>query len=97
MNTQTIHPTLGTLTAECECTEAEISVIYRLYERSIPCDTDPVTVYSVELETRTGTSAETAAAFDISRNAADAERLFHLLSAGMVTSCTLYDVLENIL
>ncbi len=97
MKTQANHPTLGTLTAECECTEAEISVTYRLYERSIPCDLDSITVYSVELETRTGTSAETAAAFDISRDAGEARRLFHLLSDGMVTSCTLYEVLDNIL
>ncbi len=97
MNTQAIHSTLGTLTAECECTEAEISVIYRLYERSIPCDCESVTVYSVELETRTSTSAETAAAFDISRDAGEAKRLFRLLADGLVTSCTLYEVLDNIL
>lgn len=97
MNTHANHPTLGTLTAECECTEAEISVTYRLYERSIPCDCESVTVYSVELETRTGTSAETTAAFDISRDAVEARRLFHLLSDGLVTSCTLYEVLDNIL
>ena len=97
MNTQAIHTALGTLTAECECMEADISVIYRLYERTVPCDSGSVTVYSVELETRTGTSAETAAAFDISRNSAEARRIFRLLSDGTVTSCTLYEVLDNIL
>jgi len=97
MTMQVIHPALGTLTAECECTEAEISVIYRLYERSIPCERDSVTVYSVELETRTGDSTETAAAFDISRDASEAKRLFHLLADGMATSGTLYEVLDNIL
>jgi len=97
MNTQANHTPLGTLTAECECTEADISVTYRLYERTVPSDHDPVTVYSVELETRTGTVSETAAAFDISRSAAEARRLFRLLADGMVTSCTLYEILEDIL
>ena len=58
---------------------------------------DGMRIYSIRLETRSKYGAEDASAYDISRNRGNAMKLLETLADGIVTSCTLYDVLEELL
>ncbi len=70
--------------------QTDLRVTYRLSE-SAP------SVYAITVETATSTSCETVSVDDITRNRAEADRIFRLLADHFVTSCTVRDVLEDIL
>ena len=72
-----------------------VTVKYSLFESLLQIDGRYV--YSVQLETCSESGRDCRTAYDISRNRSDALNLFHKLADGAVTSCTLYDVLEDLL
>ena len=95
METLQTHHDLGTVLAVRECRETTISVNYTLFE-FLHTDNDTA-LYSIAVTTRSENGEETVSAYDISRNRETAVRLFHLLADHLVTSCTLYEVLEDLL
>ncbi len=73
-----------------EHTESSLRVTYRLCE-------SPASVYSITVDTDTPTSHESVSVEDVTRDRAVADRIFRLLADHLVTSCTVFDVLEDIL
>ena len=78
-----------------EYREENLSVTYILSES--PAEEDTGTIYSVTVETRSVLGEDCVTAWDISRNRETAARIFQALTEGTVTSCTLYEVLEDLL
>ena len=72
-----------------------VHITYTLFE-SVG-QIDGMHIYSIRLETRSKYGAEDASAYDVSRNRGNAMQLLEALADGSVTSCTLYDVLEELL
>jgi len=86
---------LGTVLTVRENNMSGVYVTYTLFESVFQIDNQHI--YSIRLETRSEHGTETVSACDICRNRTEAVRLFDLLTDGMVTSCTLYDILEDLL
>ena len=86
---------LGTILEIRENSMPDINVTYSLFESVFQIDRQHI--YSIRLETRSEHGTETVSACDVCRNRTEAVRLFGLLADGMVTSCTLYDILEDLL
>lgn len=95
METNTAASKYGNIFAVRETAADGVTVKYSLFESLLPADGRYV--YSVQLETCSAAGRDCAAAYDISRNRSDALNLFHTLAEAAVTSCTLYDVLEDLL
>ena len=78
-------------------TRSAVTHGYRLTYRliGIPCRRGISYSLSVKIESEDG--ADEAAVHDIARSRADADRLFHAVADGLVTPCTLADVLEDLL
>lgn len=85
----------GNLIAVRERSEQGIRVSYYLYES--PFTIDDRYIYSITVETNTTDGKDRVSACDVSRDKQTAQQLLDLLSDGMVTSCTLCDILEDIL
>lgn len=73
-----------------EHTAPDLHITYRLSE-SAP------SVYSITVETDTPNTHEIVSVDDITRNRTEAEHIFRLLAEHLVTTCTVRDVLEDIL
>ncbi len=86
---------LGRIVATEERTMSDVHVTYTLYSSEFQIDERHI--YSVELTTTSTDGTDTVAACDISRDHDNAMKLFMLLVNEVVTSCTLRDVLEDIL
>ncbi len=95
METKLSVTELGNIIAVREYRESGVEICYKLFESL--SRTDGRYIYSVHLETCTENSRDCAAAWDISRNRTDASEIFRILADAAVTSCTLYDVLEELL
>lgn len=95
METTTEALNYGKILAARECSTDGVTVNYVLFESSD--DAGGQHIYSVQLDTRSEYGRELASACDISRNRDSAVKLFHVLADAMVTSCTLYEVLEDLL
>lgn len=78
-----------------ECSLSGVSVKYTLFESLFQIDGQHI--YSVQLETSSEYGRDCTAACDISRNRSEAMNLFRKLADAVVTSCTLYEVLEDLL
>ncbi len=85
----------GNILAVRENGKNGVHVKYCLFESSFR--KDGMYVYSIQLETCSEYGTDIAAAYDISRNLHEAHELFSKLADALVTSCTLYDVLEELL
>ena len=82
------------MTIEMRTSEiAGYRLTYRLEE--IPLRRGVSYAIAVRIDTDNGT--EDAAVHDVSRNRAEAKALFHVIVKGLVTPCTLADVLEDLL
>ena len=53
--------------------------------------------YAIAVRIESDDRAEDAVVHDVCRNRAEAETLFHAIVKGLVTPCTLMDVLEDLL
>ena len=95
METNLSAPELGNIIAVREWSGSGVKICYTLFESL--SQTDGRSIYSVHLETCTENRRDCAAAWDISRNRTDASEIFRILADAAVTSCTLYDVLEELL
>ena len=95
MESMKTTPEFGTVLSVRERREGNVKVRYILFESEFRIDGNAV--YSITLETHSEYGTSTASACDISRNKTDALNLFRLLADGLVTSCTLRDILEDIL
>lgn len=85
----------GNLIAVRERSEQGVRVSYFLYES--PFTIDDRHIYSITLETYTANGEDSVSACDVSRDKQTAQELLDLLADGMVTSCTLCEILEDIL
>lgn len=72
-----------------------VSVTYTLFESDFQIDHR--NIYSIRLVTCSEQGTHAVSACDICRERAEALRLLDLLADGMVTSCTLFDILDDIL
>lgn len=70
-----------------------VSVTYTLFENAEPSSSQ--FIYSIRLDTVSDHGTESVIACDICRNRSKAEDLFCLLADGTVTSCTLFEILED--
>ena len=95
METKLSAAELGNIIAVREYREGGVVISYTLFESL--SRTDGRFIYSVSLETCTENHRDCAEARDISRNRNDASEIFRILADAAVTSCTLYDVLEELL
>ena len=95
METKLSAAELGNIIAVREYREGGVEISYTLFESL--SRTDGRFIYSVCLETCTENRRDCAEARDISRNRNDASEIFRILADAAVTSCTLYDVLEELL
>ena len=95
METKISVTELGNIIAVREYREGSVKITYTLFESL--SRTDGRFIYSVHLKTCTENYRDCAAARDISRNRTDASEIFRVLADAAVTSCTLYDVLEELL
>lgn len=73
----------------------DLHVTYTLFESCV--SEDGGRIYSVVLDTEANGKTETVRAYDIRRNRSEAEELLRLLSDGIVTSCVLFEILDEIL
>lgn len=85
----------GKILAVRERSMSGVYVTYTLFESAFQIDNQHI--YSIRLETRSNHGTDTASACDICRDPSEAVRLLDLLADGTVTSCTLYEILEDIL
>ncbi len=85
----------GDLVRSREAEAAGYRLTYSLYRSAFSVDGEHI--YSLSVRIRDLFSEETAFAYDVSRQRGRALRLFELVSRGLVTPCTLYDVLEDLL
>ena len=95
METKLSAAELGNIIAVREYREGSVKITYTLFESL--SRTDGRFIYSVCLETCAENRRDCAEARDISRNRNDASEIFRILADAAVTSCTLYDVLEELL
>ncbi len=90
-----VKPEFGNIINAKNRQENGIEVIYMLFESAVQIDGKYI--YSISVDTVTECKTDIATAYDISRNRADAQKIYECLVDGFVTSCTLYDVLEELL
>ena len=85
----------GNILAVRENGMSGVSVTYTLFESDFQIDSR--FIYSIRLVTRSEQGTDTVSARDICRERSEAIRLLDLLADGMVTACTLFDILDDIL
>lgn len=93
-NTTSVHE-FGKAVAVTERRVNELQVTYTLFEAK--ASEDGGCIYSVAVDTKINGKTETARAYDIRRNRREAEELLRLLADGVVTSCVLFEILDEIL
>lgn len=84
----------GVLLIKKEKREIEnLKIEYLLYSKT--CTN--VTLYSIEIITDSGAECESETAEGITEEYDKAEEIFNVLVNGNVTSCTLYEIIEDML
>lgn len=81
---------------DCE-TGDDIKVRYRLFMRNDSYENEESDMYSIEVVTEADGEQDIAYADSISTDADEARSIFDMLCRGRVTSCTLFDILEDML
>ncbi len=95
METMKTNSEFGTVLSVRERSEGNVNVTYMLFES--PFQIDGRHIYSIAVETHSDCGDDTVSVCDVSRNKEEAMKLLDILVNGMVTSCTLYEILEDIL
>ena len=88
-NTNTMEETIETCTAEVE----NIRLTYTLF--TSPAEYDGRKCYSLTVTAETNDEITSSTAHDITRRRKDAIHYFRLITRGLVTPCTLFDILED--